>query len=169
MNLEKKLESLKNRVLKSFADVQYPKGIIAPHECDECFDLRKTFKNQNWKTIDTKIIEENYSQLPLFSDEAFHYFLPAYLIYSLENFNDADDNMVCEFTIYGVSPSKTGIREDLDYWKYKFSNFTIEQINLIYDFLDLVKANESESFRFFDKIVDDGKVSLKTYIEPNLK
>ncbi len=149
MNIEDKLTMLKQKVLQAFANVPYPKGILAPHECEECLELRETFKDQNWKTIDQKIIEKNYGQLPLFSSEAFHCFLPAYLIYSLENFND---NLICEFTIYALSPSKKDLKESFDYWKERFQYFTDEQMEMIYQFLDLVNENKDSYFISFENI-----------------
>ncbi len=163
-------EILKQKIIESFAAVPYPNGVIAPHECDKCLDLRETFVNENWQTIDSKILEENYSKMPLFSSEAFHYFLPAFLIYSLDNFND---NLVCQFTIYTLSSSEKEIKESYDYWqKYwqsRFENFTLEQINLIHEFLNLVEFKKDDGFYLYREYVETGKKMLKEFIEPALK
>lgn len=142
------------KVLSAFDGVPYPKGVIAPHECEECWELENTFENKNWKTIDDKIVEENFSNLSLFSSEAFNYFLPAYLTYSLKNFND---NFVCEFTIYALTPNNNG----LDYWNYRFEKFTDEQMNVIYDFLSLVLEKSDDNFDFFHEQVKLGMSNLK--------
>lgn len=163
---EEQLEILKQKVTSSFANVAYPKDEIAPHDCDECRGVRKAFANQNWKTINSKILEENYDKLPLFSPEGFHYFLPAFLIYSLTDFND---NLVCEYTIYTLSPSKKDIKERLNFWQYRFEHFTLEQINLIYEFLDLVEMKKDDCFYSFEKQAVAGKKMLKEFIEPILK
>ncbi len=70
------------------------KALLLNMSAKECFEVRKAFLNKDWKEITPKILQENYDKLPLFSPEAFHYFLPAYLIYLLENFVFED---VCEF------------------------------------------------------------------------
>jgi hypothetical protein len=163
---EEQLEILKQKVKIVFADVPYPKGIIAPHECDECQEVRRTFKNKNWKTIEPEILEENFGIIPLFSSEAFHFFLPAYLIYSLEHFSEKYDT-VCEYTIYAVTPDKKSIKNTSNYWQEKFKEFTLEQMNCIYEFLDLVR--EDENFERFIKEVETGKQNLKEFIEPLLK
>lgn len=164
------LENLKRKIIEAFTDVSYPNGVIAPHECDKCRKLRKTFYRKNWKTIDSKILEENYSKLPLFSSEAFQYFLPAYLIYSLENFNDND---VCEFTIYNLSESEKELKENLDfyrkYFQERFGNFTMEQVNSIYEFLSLVESEENEDFEFLREHAKMGRKVLKEFIEPTLR
>ncbi len=163
-------ETLKRKIIDVFADVPYPKGVIAPHHCDKCRELRKTFAHKNWKTIDSKILEENYSKMPLFSPEAFQYFLPAFLIYSLDNFNDND---VCEFTIYTLSESEKEIKENPDYWRKYFQNrfesFTLKQINLIHEFLSLVESKEDDNFYLYRESAETGKKIMKEFIEPTLK
>ena len=77
---ETQLKALKQKIVSAFENVLYPKGDIISHECDECREVRKTFANLAWKTIEPQILENNYDKLPLFSPEAFHFFLPAYLI-----------------------------------------------------------------------------------------
>lgn len=163
---QEQLENLKQKIIKAFEGVPFPQGIIALHECEECREVRKTFANKNWKTIEPEILEENFGIIPLFSPEAFHFFLPAFLIYSLEHFSDNDTT--CEYTIYAVTPSKeTAVKNAIDYWRRKFENFSPEQLNCIYTFLDFVK--EDENFEYFFEQADEGKKFLKEFIEPTLK
>ncbi len=85
---ETQLETLKQKIVSAFGDVLYPKGDIVSHECDECCEVGRIFANLDWKTIEPQFLENNYDKLPVFSPEAFHFFLPAYLIYSLEHFEE---------------------------------------------------------------------------------
>lgn len=158
------LETLKQKIFASFENVPYPKGRIAPHECDECNDVCKTFKNKDWKTISPEILEENYGIIPLFSPEAFQYFLPAYLSYSLESFYEESDT-VCEFTIYAIAPTNNDVKERMEYWRDKFANFTSEQMNCIYDFLDIARIDEN--FKVSTKEISVGRQNLREFIDPN--
>lgn len=157
------LEALKQKIFASFENVPYPKGRIAPHECDECNDVCKTFKNKNWKTISPEILEVNHGIIPLFSPEAFQYFLPAYLNFSLNNFYEYDT--VCQFTIYSISPSNKEINELLDYWRSRFVHFSHEQMSCIYEFLDLARIDEN--FERSAKEISIGRQNLKEFIDPN--
>lgn len=157
------LEALKQKIFASFENVPYPKGRIAPHECDECDDVCKTFKNKNWKTISPEILEENHGIIPLFSPEAFQYFLPAYLIYSLNNFHE--DDTVCQFMLYSITPSNKDINESLAYRRSKFVHFSSEQMSCIYEFLDLARIDEN--FNNSAKEISIGRENLKTFIDPN--
>jgi hypothetical protein len=158
------LDILKQNIIEAFYDVPYPKSSIAPHECEECREIRETFAGKNWKNIESKILEENYGIIPLFSPEAFHYFLPAYMVYSLENTRENYLNEVFEFTVYTLVPSKD-IKENPSYWIERFRSFTPDQWNLIFEFLDA--AEETKEFEHIN--IERGKKRLKIFVEPNLK
>ncbi|MBA4122247.1 MAG: hypothetical protein H0X72_07270 [Acidobacteria bacterium] len=162
---QKKLENLKNRIIEVFENVSYPKGFITEHECEECFGVRKAFLNKDWKDITSKTLEENYDKLPLFSPEAFHCFFPAYLIYSLEHFTEDDE--VCDFTTFTLMVKCEEIEQKSDYWKNRFQFFTKNQINLVYEFMDLVIQNEA--YDIFVSELECGKQILINYVEPTLK
>ncbi len=162
---KEQLSSLKQKILKAFAAVPYPAEIVE-HECDECRSLRKDFADKNWRTIEPKIIENNYDKIPLFSPTAFNYFLPAYLIYSLDNFS-VENKTNTEFTIYALAPLKKNIRENFEYWKERFEGFNFEQLDCIYDFLSLVA--EDDGHRDFVGDANGGRKNLKRFIEPIIR
>lgn len=156
-------EALKQKIFASFENVAYPKEKIAPHECEECIEVCETFKNKNWKTILPEILQTNYGIIPLFSPEAFQHFLPAYLIFSLNNFDE--DDTVCQFTTYAIAPKNGDVKERLEYWRDKFAHFTSEQMSCIYEFLDFARVNEN--FANFAKEISVGRQNLKEFIDPN--
>ena len=105
------------------------------------------FKAKSWMDISPTLLKENYSNLSLFSPEAFHAFIPAYLIHSVENFDD--DDMVSEFTAYAFLPDKLASSDEGhgNWWKLKLSLFTDEQFALLLAYLDLVEGNDE----YFDR------------------
>ncbi len=56
------------------------KDELIVHACDECFALRDAFAGRRWADIPVRQIHEHYSELPLFSPVAHHYYLPAFVI-----------------------------------------------------------------------------------------
>lgn len=160
---EEKLELLKSKVIKAFDNISKPKDVIAEHECEDCFEVRKAFSGKSWKQITPEILEENYDKIPLFSSESLHCFLPAYLIYSLEHF--AEDE-VCSFTAYSFMVKPDDVGKTIDWWKYRFQFFTKEQLHLVYEFMDLVV--QDEEFKIFVSELERGKKLLKAHIEPGL-
>lgn len=158
MLFEKKASALRIKILDSFSDFPVPeKNQVAPHDCCECNELRETFAGLDWKRIDKQIIEENFSQIPLFSPEAYHYFLPAFLLYVLDNF--APSSLVLEFTLYALCPSTDERMKK--YWQERGRTFTKEQINILYEFLELIRA-QPETHAYYQDI-DKAKTGLASY------
>jgi hypothetical protein len=138
------IEHLKNEIIKAFSETEQPaKDNIALHECEECRGVREDFANVKWQEAINELLENNYDKIPLFSPQAFNYFLPAYLLYTLNNFDD-EFSEVCEFTLYALTPDKSWRNQNGDissYWTEKFKLFTFAQMNSVYQFLELAKQN----------------------------
>ncbi len=101
------IDHLKSEIVKAFAEVeQPPKDNIALHECEECRGVRSDFAKVKWRETSSELLERNYDKIPLFSPAAFNYFLPAYLLYTLNNFDDELSD-VCDFTLYALTPDKS--------------------------------------------------------------
>ena len=133
------IETLRQKIVTAFSDVEYPSGPLIEHDCEECRGLEKTFTRKDWRTIDFGIVKENYDQLPLFSPPAFQYFLPAYLLHSIERIEDED---ICEFTVYSVTPQNQSLRDSFEYQSSRINVFTDGQIAAIKDFLGFVATHE---------------------------
>lgn len=140
----KQIESLKKEIIEAFGKVGMPGwDNIALHECEECRGVQKSFINVKWQKAGDELLEANYDKIPLFSPAAFHYFLPAYLLYTLRNFDD-EFSEVCEFTLYALTPGKSWRGESGEissYWIEKFRPFTERQMNAVYSFLELARQN----------------------------
>ena len=141
--MNKEIEALRKQLLTVFASVKPPrKSHITQHMCEECVELRETFSDLKWDSIQPTILDSNWGQLPLFSPAAFHYFLPAYILRCLDNFDP--DNLVCEFTLYSLCPTST--TEDDKKWNLeRFQLFTEEQKKAIGSFLKLAKTSDKFS------------------------
>lgn len=142
-------------------------------ECQEdeedCLQIWETFSGKEWRTITPEILEENYDKLPFFSPEAYHCFLPAYLIYSLDNFRDnanLDRSLVWEFRGYNFIHN--GKTESHIKWLINgYQNFSKEQLYIIYEFIDLII--QKEKFDDFSIEFRQGKRFRIDYIEATLK
>lgn len=161
---QEKLKSLKTKIVEAFDNVTNPKSFIVEHECEECFEVRKTFLNKDWKQITEKILQENYDKLPLFSPEAFHCFLPAYLIYSLEHFKEDE---VCDFVVYGLMAKQNQIKAKPEYWKNRFQYFSKAQADLVSEFMDL--AIQSGEYDIFISEIEFGKQILNEIVKVDLR
>lgn len=167
-NFSEKLAELKEKIIKVFDEVSIPKGSVAEHKCEECSEMREVFTGKEWRTLTPEILEANYDKLPLFSHEAYHCFLPAYLIHSLENFRDnsnLDGDLVWEFTGYNFMYH--GKLEPNDWKLNRYQNFSKEQLYTVYEFIDLLI--QKEDYDEFIIQLKREKQFLADYIEPKLE
>jgi hypothetical protein len=77
----------------AFADVQYPgDDKITEHKiCPECDDLAEHFRGTTWRNHKLSNLRQYQSGLTLFAPAALQFFLPAFMLESLENWRDFDD------------------------------------------------------------------------------
>ena len=145
----------------AFADVpRPPAGEVVQCGCAECATLAKRFAGLGWREVGAELLEESYDQLPLFSPAAFRHFLPAYLLHSLEQFENAG---VCEYTLYHLTPGKE-TEGSAEYYAARFAPFTPEQMGAVYDFLNL--AEREEAFAYHRTSIERGRKRLERYHEP---
>jgi hypothetical protein len=92
---------LKDLVRSTFANSAFPRGTdVASHDCEECDRIREAFGQQAPFSLPGEVLEYYHDSLPLLSSEAFHHFLPAYLIYAVEN----PASLVAQSAWFSLSP-----------------------------------------------------------------
>jgi len=122
---------------------------IAECDCPGCRDLTADFYGRQWLEIDDAKLEANKS-LSFFAPKAFHYFLPAYLRYSLRHFNL--DSAVCEFTVYALAPTGDLVKDPsrTAWMRERLICFDRKQAEVILRFLALVSQDEELSGFHYD-------------------
>ena len=55
-------------------------GEIAPHDCEECRELRRQLETVTWASVPNAFVEANAGALPLLTQAAYVAFLPAWLL-----------------------------------------------------------------------------------------
>jgi len=74
-------QELRQLVVDAFSSVPRPeKDKIAPHKCPECEELASDFSRFAATEIPDEVFRRHFGDLPLLSEEAQHYYLPAWLI-----------------------------------------------------------------------------------------
>ena len=84
-------ETVKQQIRAAFTRVEYPGDwcLRGSNEGDEPLWVERDFKGKtDWRTLEPGFIDQSpdglASALSFFSDEAFHFYLPAYLIADLD-------------------------------------------------------------------------------------
>ena len=85
--------SLKQTIEAAFADVPYPGDhniTRCPYNCSECRRIAAYFKGKPGKGCTTEELKDYHVALSLFTPEAFHFFLPAFMLASMDVYEKGD-------------------------------------------------------------------------------
>ncbi len=149
--------SLKQMIRGAFCDVVYPGDGCLKGSCegDEPYLLENEFKGKtDWTILDSAFLDQapdGYaSALSFFSDEAFRFYLPAYLIADLDQqLHTVDSTFHLCFgldDIHGsqaINPRRYGDRTWLTEKQHKFAMFSPSQAAAIVAYLKY-KATQDE-------------------------
>ena len=122
-------------VRRAFPREPLPAIPITSHECEECDEVRAAFSGLQWDEVPDGIIQQHYDSLPLFTAEAFRYYLPAYVLSAAAEIRTHSyGGKVAEFLTYSLAPewaAKGGER-----WVEERLAFTPSQREAMLAFLD---------------------------------
>jgi uncharacterized protein (TIGR00725 family) len=145
-----KAERIKALIMNAFAAVERPANwaLRGSHEGEEPFLLEKEFADKpDWRTLTAEFLDQapgGYgSSLSFFSEEAFRYFLPAYLIADLDEALSSVDPVfyLChglddETRNQAVNPRRYGRRTWFDERQHQFASFLPEEAGAIVAYLE---------------------------------
>ena len=160
------------QIAKAFAALEYPGDwcLRGGSEGDEPYMLEQEFKGKtDWRTLEPTFLDQApngfASALSFFSDEAFHFYLPAYLIADLHGQLDRP-NPTFHLT-HGldessrqklINPRRYGERTWFEQARHKFAMFNKEEVESIIAYLSC-RRDEAE-FKFERQSIDD---ALRNY------
>lgn len=143
------LATVKAQIEKAFADGAYPGDwcLTNSREGIEPGLLEEEFKGKtDWRTLDPSFIDQAPdgfgTALSFFSDEAFRFYLPAYLLADLDD-RLKQANVVFALT-HGfdnesrgktINPRRYGERTWFEHARHKFAMFNAEQVAAIVGYL----------------------------------
>ncbi len=84
---------LKQTIEEAFANVPYPGDdniTRCPYNCSECRRIAVYFKGKTWAGHTAEELRGYHVALTLFTPEAFHYFLPAFMLVSIDSYEKGD-------------------------------------------------------------------------------
>lgn len=123
---------LQEDIRAAFADVPYPGDhniTRCPYHCRPCQEISDFFKGKTWEGHAVEDLRDHHIALSLFTPEAFHYFLPAFMLASLESYDK-------------ISLLPDAIRFDFefnldhrDYFLVRLTKFSAVQRKVIIEFL----------------------------------
>jgi len=148
MDDKKKVEA---QITSAFAATEYPGDwcLRGSSEGDEPYLLEEEFKGKtDWRVLDPKFLDQapagHGSALSFFSDEAFHFYLPAYMIADIRGLFERA-NPVHHLTLgldessrrERINPRRYGERTWFEHAQHKFAIFNREETAAIVGYLTL--------------------------------
>ncbi len=124
--------SLKEAIQTAFAEVPYPGDnniTRCPYHCRPCQEITDYFKGKGWEGHAVEDLRDHHTALSLITAEAFHYFLPAFMLASLESYNSTDilpDSIRFHFEFD---------LDHRDHFLVRMTKFSDEQRRVIIEFL----------------------------------
>lgn len=158
-------EDLKSTIRAAFAAVAYPGDgcLRGSNEGDEPFLLEQEFKGKSdWTVLDAAFLDRAPdgfgTALSFFSDEAFRFYLPAYLIADIDGklqqhdpsfqlTHGLDDGTRGE----KINPRRYGERTWLDAQRHRFSTFTRQEAAAIVQYLRWRRGRDEFARRTIDE------------------
>jgi hypothetical protein len=124
-------DELMHHINSAFADVPAPsEDSIICHECEECFALRDDVRGHTPAELSDSWVEQSFDQLPLFSEDAKRFYLPAFLrVAALK-----PDSLVTQFSLYSLS----------DGFRMQPGGYSPQQKQAIRDFLGYIETRVDE-------------------------
>lgn len=156
---------LKDAIRDAFADVEFPGDwcLRGSNEGDEPYLLEQEFKGKtDWRELDASFIDQApggfASALSFFSDEAFHFYLPAYLIADIDGklkqhdpsfqlthgLDDQTRNTL-------VNPRRYGERTWYEASRHKHSMFNRKEVAAIVEYLKWRRDNDDIGRKVIDQ------------------
>jgi hypothetical protein len=149
-------ESIKDQIRTAFAIVEYPGDwcLRGSNEGDEPLRVERDFKGKsNWRSVDPTFIDQApdglASAMSFFSDEAFHFYLPAYMIAHIDGRLERSDPVF--HLTHGledssrderINPRRYGERTWIDHVRCKFAMFTREEAAAIVVYLKFMAHSD---------------------------
>jgi hypothetical protein len=124
--------ALKQTIEEAFASVPYPGDnniTRCPYNCSECRRIAGFFKGKQWTGHVAEELRPYHVALSLFTPEAFHYFLPAFMLVSLARYEKGD--VIPDAVRFHFEYSQ----EIQGHFAVRMSKFSAEQRHAIIDYL----------------------------------
>lgn len=152
-------ERIIEQITSAFAGIEYPGDwcLRGSNEGDEPYLVEEEFRGKtDWRLLDANFLDQAPngfgSALSFLSDEAFHFFLPAYMVADLTSKFEHSDPVY--HLVHGlddasryqaINPRRYGRRTWFDHARYKFAIFSREEAAAIIAYL--VSKRESDDFQ----------------------
>lgn len=155
--------ALREQIEEAFRDSVYPghSNIVYDLRYADCREVAEAFKAKHWKDVPLEVLLHYHESLSFFSDEAFRFYLPAYLLIAVERYGEAD--VIPLYVLFSLQPPPTG--EERDRFLRRMEGFTRAQREAIKSFLRFMRDEHAADFPTSDLTRDEPSALLDRFWE----
>ena len=152
---------LVKQIRDAFADVPYPGDNHLSYNPEDlgANQIADAFRGKHWTEVPFETLLYHNDALHFFTDEAFHFYLPAYLLAVLERYDDAD---ILPEMLVGVLTAPDPEAPDYSFFQQKFKSFTSAQEAAVKAFLEYLMKTYPDHYRHNEPLA-----ALQSYWTPH--
>ncbi|MEA5514770.1 DUF6714 family protein [Nodularia sp. UHCC 0506] len=145
------IENLIREIEGAFSTSQYPRDDQLVYDNSgnhlECEEIARDFRGKDWKTIPLETLRYNADSLLFFTPQAYRFYLPAYLLASIQFYREAD--IITNNVVYSLTaPEEQGF--EMKRFLLRVSFFSLTQKSAIRSFLKFLLTKHSGNFPLGD-------------------
>jgi hypothetical protein len=136
---------LAKRIREAFADAPYPGDgnlIYAPDDLG-AREIADAFRGKHWSEVPFETLLYHNDALHFFTDEAFRFYLPAYLLAVLERYEDAD---VLPEMLVGVLTAPDPQDPGYSSFRLRFDGFSADRRAAVTAFLEYLMMTHQDEY-----------------------
>lgn len=142
-------------IIIAFGDMPYPGAKCIANDLEGNDLERKQIKEEfshyeNWQDVPRELLLQERDALPLFAPRGFRFYLPAYMLFALEDYEGAD--MIPESIVHSLTLPDAGT-ELYEFVRERLVLFNEGQRKAVLHFLEYLERCHAEDFT--DICVDD--------------
>jgi len=138
---------IKKMIQEAFSGVEYPgdNDLVDDVKGDiERAEIRKDFVGKHWRDIPNEMFDRRFDSLPFLTIQAYRFYLPAYVFYSLDNIDEPD--LTLDYLIYSLIPPSKEDKALTKVFNTRISSFNLQQKQALQSFLRIVVISRASDF-----------------------
>lgn len=147
------MKTVYEKINKAFDSAVYPGdkniGDQPPGVCLETDAIVEFFHGKQWQDITLEELQEGYKGdasacLAFMTPEAYRFYVPAYMLIALSNYNEAD--VTADTAINSFIPPDESSADMYQWWEQRVGGFPPEQRETIIAFLEYMQGAHAEDY-----------------------
>lgn len=134
-------EELRHEIEAAFAETKYPGDdrLVYDNSGDhlECNEVAAAFRAKEWRELSVDMLRRHSQSLFFMTPEAYRFYLPAYLIAALLDYDKADT--ISDSVVFSLIPPSDD--RDAESYRQRMQGFTSAQRQVIRSFLEFMKQH----------------------------